>query len=113
MIDTVELFGAGVNVHQGNNQIDTGAGFDTVQYAGKASEFTLSADSNHLWHVNTSTFDDALAHVEKLQFTDKAVIIESKSHGSYDDLPAGLYQFFMVAFGAAPGVTYMDQLADA
>ena len=104
---------AGIHVKQGNNQIDTGAGVDTVQYAGQASGFSLSIDSNHVWHVKTGLFDDALLHVEKLQFNDKSVTIESKAHGSYVDLPAGLYQFFMVAFGAAPGVTYMDQLAEA
>ena len=41
------------------------------------------------------------------------VNIESKPHGSYADLPVGLYQFFITAFNAAPGVTYMDQLAEA
>jgi hypothetical protein len=41
------------------------------------------------------------------------VIIESKDHGSYADLPTELYQFFITAFNAAPGVTYMDQLAEA
>jgi hypothetical protein len=40
-------------------------------------------------------------------------MIESKSHGSYSDIPTELYQFFITAFNAAPGVTYMDQLAEA
>ena len=41
------------------------------------------------------------------------MIIESQSHTSYTDLPTELYQFFITAFNAAPGVTYMDQLGDA
>ncbi|MBD8049688.1 FG-GAP-like repeat-containing protein [Limnohabitans radicicola] len=104
---------AGVNIHQGSNQIDLGSGFDTVQYASKSSNFTLAVDGNHLWHVKSNVFDDALRHVEKIQFLDRSVIIESKPHGSYADLPVGLYQFFITAFNAAPGVTYMDQLAAA
>jgi Tfp pilus assembly protein PilV len=58
-------------------------------------------------------FADTLTNIEKLQFTDRSVIIESQSHGSYADLPTELYQFFITAFNAAPGVTYMDQLAEA
>jgi hypothetical protein len=56
---------------------------------------------------------DTLINVEKLQFPDRVVIVESKSHASYANLPAELYQFFITAFNAAPGVTYMDQLAEA
>jgi hypothetical protein len=56
---------------------------------------------------------DTLTNIERLQFADKTVPIESKPHGSYADLPDTLYQFFVVGFGAAPGVTYMDQMADA
>jgi hypothetical protein len=56
---------------------------------------------------------DTLVNVEKLQFPDRTVIIESKAHTSYASLPAELYQFFITAFSAAPGVTYMDQLAEA
>jgi hypothetical protein len=54
-----------------------------------------------------------LVDVEKLQFSDRTVIVESKTHASYATLPVELYQFFITAFNAAPGVTYMDQLADA
>ncbi|NCV55089.1 MAG: hypothetical protein EBW54_02595, partial [Betaproteobacteria bacterium] len=39
--------------------------------------------------------------------------MKTKPHGSYADLPDTLYQFFVVGFGAAPGVTYMDQMAEA
>ena len=56
---------------------------------------------------------DTLVNIERLQFSDKTVLIESKSHASYAALPAELYQFFITAFDAAPGVTYMDQLAEA
>jgi hypothetical protein len=54
-----------------------------------------------------------VTNIEKLQFADRTVIIESKDHGIYTDLPTELYQFFITAFNAAPGVTYMDQLAEA
>jgi hypothetical protein len=51
--------------------------------------------------------------VERLQFADKAVIVESRAHGTYEDIPEALWHFFIVAFNAAPGVEYMDQLAEA
>lgn len=108
-VDTV----ACVNIRKGSNQINLGAGCNTVQYAGKCSVFTLSADTNCLWHVKTNVFDDALTHVEKNQFTDRSAIIASQAHGSYADLPVGLYQFFITAFNAAPGVTFMDQMVAA
>jgi hypothetical protein len=42
------------------------------------------------------------------------VIVETATPAwSYAGLPEELYQFFIVAFGAVPGVTYMDQLAEA
>ena len=104
---------AGVNIYSGFNQVDTGAGFDKVQYTGLSSEYLISMDSSLLWHVRNDVFDDALSNVEKIEFKDRSVLIETSTHGSYADLPAGLYQFFIVAFGAAPGVTYMDQLAEA
>jgi hypothetical protein len=46
-------------------------------------------------------------------FGNKAIDLQTASHSSYSDVPAELYQFFIVAFNAAPGVTYMDQLAEA
>ena len=81
-----------------------------------------SSSSNFMVHLgeNTSVVDSKgtygtlhLNGIEKIQFTDRAVIIESQTHGSYSDLPTELYQFFITAFNAAPGVTYMDQLAEA
>ncbi len=104
---------SGVNIRSGNNQIDLGTGFDTVQYTGVSQDYRIWMDANYLWHVTNDGFDDALSNVEKLEFKDRSVMIGASAHGSYADLPAGLYQFFIVAFGAAPGVTYMDQLAEA
>jgi hypothetical protein len=56
---------------------------------------------------------DTVRTTEALQFTDRSVITQSETHASYADLPPELYQFFIVAFNAAPGVTYMNQLAEA
>ena len=95
--------------------LNGGLGFDTSSYSVTSSQATLSYLEGH-WIVkknNVSGFSDSLTNIEKLQFTDRSVIIESQSHGSYADLPTELYQFFITAFNAAPGVTYMDQLAEA
>jgi hypothetical protein len=50
---------------------------------------------------------------EALSISPHAIRIDTKQHGSYADLPDTLYQFFITAFGGAPGVTYMDQMAEA
>jgi hypothetical protein len=104
---------SGIDIHNGINLIDTGAGNDVVRYLAKSTDFSLTFDNQHFSHVKNNLFDDVLKNVEKIQFSDRIVIIESKDHGSYADLPTELYQFFITAFNAAPGVTYMDQLAEA
>ena len=99
----------------GNDTLDGGADTDTALWNFASSQYQLTASTTG-WKVTDKTGvdgTDTLINVEKLQFTDRSVIIESKSHGSYADLPTELYQFFITAFDAAPGVTYMDQLAEA
>jgi Ca2+-binding RTX toxin-like protein len=107
-----------------NNQLSGGAGHDVIHgglgtdaavWASKAANYQLSKTVNG-WQVKDKTGadgTDSLTSIERLQFADKSVIIESKTHAGYADLPVGLYQFFITAFNAAPGVTYMDQLAEA
>ena len=99
----------------GHDAIQGGLGRDTAVWSFNASRYALTFKAGH-WQVKDqvgSDGTDVLSEMEVLSFADRSVTIESKAHGSYADLPAGLYQFFMVAFGAAPGVTYMDQLAEA
>jgi hypothetical protein len=105
-----QLFGG-----PGNDLLDGGDGIDTAQWSGKAVNYVLSKTSNG-WQVKDklgAEGTDNLVSMERLHFTDKTVSIESKSHSSYTGLPVGLYQFFITAFNAAPGVIYMDQLAAA
>ncbi len=99
----------------GNDRIEGGNGFDTAAWDSPSNNFTLEMSGNQVIVTDKNGLDgiDTLISIEKLQFTDRAVIIESQSHGSYADLPTELYQFFITAFNAAPGVTYMDQLAEA
>jgi hypothetical protein len=95
--------------------LDGGAGNDTLRYSGKSGDYTLTCGSGE-WVVekhSSSTLKDTLAHFEKLEFADRSVHIASQTHASYADVPDSIYQFFITAFGAAPGVTYMDQLAEA
>jgi hypothetical protein len=56
---------------------------------------------------------DALSNIEQLEFGNRTVIVESRTHGGFSDVPATIYQFFILAFGAAPGVEYFQQAADA
>ncbi len=99
----------------GNDTLDGGAGTDTASWSHASSNYQLTATPTG-WKVADKTGangTDTITNIEKLQFADRTVIIESKDHGSYADLPTQLYQFFITAFNAAPGVTYMDQLAEA
>jgi Tfp pilus assembly protein PilV len=103
------------NANSSSTRIDGGLGYDTCEYSTTTSKSSLNF-LNGNWVITKSGvtgFADTLTNIEKLQFTDRSVIIESQSHGSYADLPTELYQFFITAFNAAPGVTYMDQLAEA
>lgn len=97
------------------DRIDGGAGIDTVVWGLPSSNYQLRPTATG-WQVAEKTSPDTadtLVNVEKLKFSNRVVIVESKSHASYANLPAELYQFFITAFNAAPGVTYLDQLAEA
>jgi hypothetical protein len=103
------------NANSSSTRIDGGLGYDTSEYSTTTSKSSLNFVNGN-WVITKSGvtgFADTLTNIEKLQFTDRSVIIESQSHASYSDLPTELYQFFITAFNAAPGVTYMDQLAEA
>jgi hypothetical protein len=105
-----QLFGGA-----GHDLLDGGLGTDSAKWSNKAANYQLSKTVNG-WQVKDKTGadgTDSLTSIELLLFADKTVSIESKPHSSYADLPVGLYQFFITAFNAAPGVTYMDQLAEA
>lgn len=99
----------------GNDTLDGGTGVDVVVAGGKRDNFRLdlSGDAIRLTSLSGLEGSDTLRNIEKIQFNDGAVMIESRSHGSYADVPDSLYQFFVVGFGAAAGVSYMDQLAEA
>ena len=99
----------------GNDVLDGGAGMDTANWTRSSDNYQLTSTGTG-WKVADKIGGDGtdtLVNVEKLQFSDRTVIIESKSHASYATLPRELYQFFLTAFNAAPGVNFMDQLAEA
>ena len=99
----------------GNDTLVGGGGNDTALWDMAASSYTLSFAGDTLVVSDKGFADgnDTLSSVEALQFADKTVIVESQAHDSYADLPVELYHFFIVAFNGAPGVQYMNQLAEA
>jgi hypothetical protein len=99
----------------GSDTIDGGAGTDTASWAHPANNYILSIANGAVSVKDKTGVDgtDTLISIERLNFTDRTVFLDSQTHGSYAGLPTELYQFFITAFNAAPGVTYMDQLADA
>ena len=104
-----------INGTVGNDTLDGDTGIDTAVWNGPASNFGLTF-ANGTWQVHDNIGGegtDTVTNVERLQFANKTVITESQAHGSYNDLPEALWHFFIVAFNAAPGVEYMNQLAEA
>ena len=100
---------------RGNDTIDGGNGVDTVLFSGPSSNYQLGF-GNGAWTIRDKTGAngiDTVTNTERLQFANKAVITDSKLPGSYTDLPESLWHFCIVAFSAAPGVEYMNQMADA
>jgi Ca2+-binding RTX toxin-like protein len=110
---------------KGSDLIDGGVGFDTAVFTRSASNYRLRFNEDEVEGIVISLQEfatptglnpestDTLVNIERLAFADKTIRIETKAHGSYGDLPDTLYQFFVVGFGAAAGVTYMDQMAEA
>jgi hypothetical protein len=102
----------------GDDVLSGGAGLDVARYSGTSSQYRLGFDSvsKQVFVTDSQTGRDGadrLLDVELLQFSNKSVPMTTKAHGSFADLPPDLYQFFIVAFAAAPGVEYMGQIADA
>jgi Ca2+-binding RTX toxin-like protein len=108
----------------GDDVLDGGAGTDTAGFGYPANSYTLrlaaqaakvsySGPIITIYPPPATEGTDTLVNIERLAFADKTIRIETKAHGSYGDLPDTLYQFFVVGFGAAAGVTYMDQMAEA
>jgi len=99
----------------GNDTMAGGSGVDAAAWSGQAAQHRLSYGTG-AWAVTDlsgAEGTDVVWGFERLQFQDRTVIVEERAHGSWDDLPLDLWHFFIVAFDAAPGVTYMDQLAEA
>jgi Tol biopolymer transport system component len=100
----------------GGDEIDGGAGYDRALLQGASAGFSLAfaGDAVVLSDEGGTEGIDRLRNVERLQFSDKGVIVERGTpQQPYAGLPESVYHFFIVAFGAAPGVTYLDQLAEA
>lgn len=102
----------------GDDVLSGGAGLDVARYSGTSSQYRLGFDSvsKQVFVTDSQTGRDGadrLLDVELLQFSNKQVTMTTQAHGSFADLPPDLYQFFIVAFAAAPGVEYMGQIADA
>jgi hypothetical protein len=94
--------------------IDASAGTDTVVISGASSSYKLTLSASSATLASSDGISSyVLQNVESLQFTDKTIPIASQTHSAYTSLPDALWHFFIVAFNAVPGVTYMNQLAEA
>jgi serralysin len=99
----------------GNDWIDGAAGFDQAIFSSDSTAYQLTFNSDALL---LTALDGAkgyvtLVDVESLAFANRTLDLSTATPSDYSAIPSDLYQFFIVAFNAAPGVTYMDQLAEA
>jgi hypothetical protein len=102
----------------GLDTLEGGAGVDRAMFSGRSSEYRLGFDTTKGNLIVTDQVlsrdgRDVLLDVERLVFNDREVVVESRAHGGFADLPTSVYQFFILAFGAAPGLEYLQQCADA
>lgn len=99
---------------KGQYSIDGLAGNDTVVISGASSNYKLSlTPTGATVASNDGSSNYTIRNAEVLQFGDKTIQIASQTHTSYTNAPASLWHFFIVAFNAVPGVTYMNQLMEA
>ncbi|MBM3339636.1 MAG: hypothetical protein FJY62_06590, partial [Betaproteobacteria bacterium] len=108
----------------GDDLLDGGAGLDTALFSHASDSYTLRLSAQNvtvsfsgpmiqIYPPPPTEGTDTLKNIERIKFADKTIRIDSIPHDSYADLPDTLYQFFVVGFGAAPGVHYMEQMAQA
>lgn len=116
-LDTPRLYTA----QSGDDEYLGSAGSDWLCYERVRSDYALQTIGS-AWRVSDKqglTGTDILRSIERVRFADGIWLIPENAwltqtpHEDYQDLPDQLYQFFALAFAAAPGVTYMDQLAQA
>ena len=105
----------------GDDEYQGGAGLDWLVYPGMRKNYDVQAIGS-AWRVSDpsgQTGTDILRDMDRVRFSDGVWLVKEGAwlsqtpHSTFANLPVELYQFFAVAFGAAPGVTYMNQLAEA
>jgi hypothetical protein len=104
-----------VEMNDQSNVVRFGDGFDIAVWGESISRFSIDYLSGD-WIVKDRFLplnEDHLVDVERLSFLDRTIEVEAGSHNGFSDIPVDLYQFFIVAFSAAPGLTYLSQLAEA
>lgn len=105
----------------GDDEYQGGPGLDWLVYPGPRKNYDVQPIGS-AWRVSDTsgqTGTDMLRGMDRVRFSDGVWLVQEGAwltqtpHGTFANLPVELYQFFAVAFGAVPGVTYMNQLAEA
>jgi Ca2+-binding RTX toxin-like protein len=105
----------------GDDEYQGGAGLDWLVYPGPRENYDVQAIGT-AWRISDpsgQTGTDMLRGIDRVRFSDGVWLVKEGAwlsqtpHSTFANLPVELYQFFAVAFGAVPGVTYMNQLAEA
>lgn len=105
----------------GDDEYQGGAGIDWLNFEQVRNhyEFETIGAALRVTDKTGQTGSDILRSIERVRFSDGVWLtpentwISQQIHASYAEAPTELYQFFAVAFGAIPGVTYMNQLTEA
>jgi hypothetical protein len=92
----------------GDDTLDGGAGLDTAVFSGIRSEYTLTKTASGMTAASAAEGTDALIHIERLQFTDKALAFD------LDGNAGQAYRLYQAAFDRVPdqgGLGYwIDQM---
>jgi hypothetical protein len=94
----------------GNDTIDGGSGLDKVFFSGARADHTITKSATGWTVSSTADSTDALANVERLQFSDSSLAFDVTGGNS----AGGIYRFYVAGLGRTPDLGgigyYIDQV---
>jgi hypothetical protein len=80
----------------GNSTITAGLGIDKVVFSGKSTDYTITHNSNGTTTVKNSFVTDTLSDVERLQFSDKTMALDTSGNAGQ------VYRMYQAALNRTP-----------
>lgn len=80
----------------GNATITAGLGVDKVVFSGKASDYTITHNTDGTTTVKNASLTDTLTDVERVQFSDKTMALDTSGNAGQ------VYRLYQAAFNRTP-----------